>query len=75
VRLSKRSVPVLRLVFGLYLVLCVLLVYSSALALPILPFGLNLLSPALGLEMLLLLSGLSTIAIARLDRSRYGQFF
>jgi len=67
VRLSKRSVLVLRPVFGLYLVVCVLLVYSSALALPLLPFGLNLLSPALGLEVLLLLSGLSTIAIARLE--------
>ena len=66
-RLSTRSVLVLRLVFGLYLVVCVLLVYSSALALPLLPFGLNLLSPALGLEMLLLLSGLATIAIARLE--------
>jgi len=67
VRLSTRSVLVLRLVFGLYLVVCVLLVYSSALALPLLPFGLKLLSPALGLEMLLLLSGLATIAIARLE--------
>ncbi len=69
-RLSKRSVLVLRPVFGLYLLVWVLLFYSSALALPLLPFGLNLLSPALGLEMLLLLSGLATIAIARLEPIR-----
>jgi hypothetical protein len=67
VRLSKSLVLVLRPILGLYLTVCVLLVYGSALVLPLLSFGPSLVSPTIALEILLLLFGLGIIATARLE--------
>lgn len=67
-RLSRLFIVVLRLILGLYLLIGVLLIYGSALASSLLPYGLNPGSPSISLEMLLLLSGLGVIAFASLER-------
>ncbi len=69
-RLSKPSIVMWRLILGVYLLLFVLLVYVSVPALSFVPFGLSLRSPTIAVEILLLLFGLTIVALARLEPKR-----
>jgi len=70
VHLSKFLAVALRLILGFYLLICALLISVSGLALTVVPLEQYLLSPVVGVEIILLLFGLGIIWLASLETTK-----